>query len=87
MREQGDFVESGQYDILTKALGTPEHPGCVRTKHEYFTQQEVFKKPPGGFKSSQESHVLLEREGDTGRKSLRQWKIASKQRKVGGNTA
>ena len=65
MREQGKFVESGQHEILTKALGTPEHPSRVRTKDEYVTQQEVFEKPPGGFKSSQESHVLLERERET----------------------
>ena len=46
MREQGEFVESGQHDILTEALGTPEHPGRVRTKGEYVTQGEVFT---GGF--------------------------------------
>ena len=62
MRKQGEFVESGQHDILTEALGTPEYPSRVKTKGEYVTQREVFKKPPGGFKSSQKSYVLLERE-------------------------
>ena len=37
MREQGKFVESGQHEILTEALGTPEHPGHVRTKGEHVT--------------------------------------------------
>ena len=62
MRDHGEFVETGSHDILTEALGKPEHPGRVRTKGEYVTQREVFKKPPGGFKSSQESQVLLEKE-------------------------
>ena len=62
MPELGNFVESGQHDILNEALGTHEHLGRVRTKSLYFTQREVFKKPPGDFKSSQESQVLLERE-------------------------
>ena len=61
MREQGDFTESGQHDILTEALGTFEHLDRVRTKGEYVIQREVFKKPPRGFKSSQKSHILLER--------------------------
>ena len=55
MWDKGKFVESDQIDIFTQALGTPEHPSCVRTKGEYVTQWEVFKKPPGGFKSFQES--------------------------------
>ena len=61
-RYKGEFVESGQHDILTEALGTLEHPGSARTKGEYLTQQKVFKMLPGGFKSFQESQVLLERE-------------------------
>ena len=87
MWEQGEFVESGQHDILTEALGTPEHLGRIKTKGEYVTQLDVFKKLLGGFKSSQESHVLLERERkrDTEKRNLRQWKIASRHRKVGGN--
>ena len=52
MRDQGEFVKTRSHDILTKALGKPEHPSCVRTKGEYATQQEVFKKPPEGFRSS-----------------------------------
>ena len=52
MRDQGEFVESQPHDILTEALGTPGHRCHVRTKGEYVTQREVFKKPPGGFKSS-----------------------------------
>ena len=62
MRDKGEFIENGQHDILTEALGTLEHPGSVRTKGEYVTQREVFKKLPGGFKSSLKSQVLLERE-------------------------
>ena len=62
MRDKGELVESGQNDILTQALGTPEHPGRVRTKKEYVTQREVFKKTPGGLKSFQESQILRERE-------------------------
>ena len=61
MQDKGEFVESGQYDILTEALSTPKQPCYVRTKGEYVTKREVSKKPPGGFKSSQESQVLLER--------------------------
>ena len=38
MQEQGEFVESGQHNILTEALGAPEHPDHVRTKSEYVTQ-------------------------------------------------
>ena len=52
MREQCEFVENGQHDILTKALGTREHLGRVKTKGEYVTQRKVFKKPQGDFKSS-----------------------------------
>ena len=62
LADMREFVESGQHDILTKALGTPEHPSCVRTKGEYVIQWEVFKKQPGGYKSSQGSHVLFKRE-------------------------
>ena len=62
MWDKGEFVESGQNDILIEALGTPEHPGHLRTKGEYVTQWEVSKKLLGGFKSFQESQVLLERE-------------------------
>ena len=62
MWEHGEFVESGQHDILTEVLGTPKHLDRVMTKGKYVTQWEVFKKPPRDFKSSQESHVLLERE-------------------------
>ena len=51
MRDKGELVESGQNDILTQTLGTPEHLGRVRTKGDYVTQLEVFKKPLGGFKS------------------------------------
>ena len=60
MRDQGEFVETRSHDILTEALGKPEHPGRVRTKGEHVTQREVFKKPPGGFRSFKESQVLLE---------------------------
>ena len=52
MWDKGKFVKSAQHDILTKVLGTHEYLGHVRTKGEYVTQREVFKKPPGGFKSS-----------------------------------
>ena len=62
MRDQGEFVETGSHDILIEALGKLEHPGHVKTKGEYVTQRKVFKKPPGDFRSSQESQVLLERE-------------------------
>ena len=62
MWDQGKFVETGSHDILFEALGKPEHPGRVRTKGKYVTQWEVFKKPPGGFRSSQESQVLLKQE-------------------------
>ena len=37
MREQGEFVEIGQYDILIEALGTPKHLGRV-TKDLYVSQ-------------------------------------------------
>ena len=37
MRDKGEFVESGQNDILTKALSTLEHPGLIRTKVKYMT--------------------------------------------------
>ena len=52
MRDKGEFIESGQHDILTELLGTPKHPSRVRIIGEYVTQREVFKKPPRGFKSS-----------------------------------
>ena len=38
IQDKGEFVESGQHDILTEALGTSEHLGCVKTKGEYVTQ-------------------------------------------------
>ena len=62
MRDKGDFVESGQNDILTKVLGPSKHLGRVKIKGEYVNQREVFMKPLGGFKSVLESQVLLERE-------------------------
>ena len=37
MRDKGEFVESGQYDILIEVLGTPEHLGHVRNKGECVT--------------------------------------------------
>ena len=61
MWDQGKFVETGSHDILFEALGKPEHPGRVRTKGKYVTQREVYKKRLRGFRSSQESQVLLER--------------------------
>ena len=38
MGDSIEFVESGQHDILTEALGTLQHPGHVRTKGLYVTQ-------------------------------------------------
>ena len=37
IRDKGELVESGQNDIFTQALGTPEHPGRVTTKGVYVT--------------------------------------------------
>ena len=37
LRDQGEFVETGPYDILTEALDTHEHPVHVRTKGKYVT--------------------------------------------------
>ena len=37
MKDKGELVESGKNDILTQALGTPEHLDRVRTKGEYVT--------------------------------------------------
>ena len=84
MRDKGEFVKSGQHDILTEALGTPKHLGHVKTKGEYVTQREVFKKPIGGFKSFRRVKFHL-RGKNTGKISLRLWKIAFRHRKVGGN--
>ena len=42
IRDKDEFVESGQHDILTEALGELEYLGRVRTISKYVTQQEVF---------------------------------------------
>ena len=42
---EGTFVPRGSNDVLTAALGTPEHPGRTRTYSEDFTRREdVFGK-------------------------------------------
>ena len=48
-------------DILTKALGTTEHPGHVKTKGEYVTHRELFKNHQG-VSNFLRSQVILERE-------------------------
>ena len=48
MREkaEGTFVLTGSNDVLTAALGTPEHPGRTRAHSTEFTsRKDVFGKP------------------------------------------
>ena len=58
-------------DNLPKDLGTHAYPGRLRTKGAYVTQREMFKKLPGGFKSSQETYILLEKKRNPRKISLR----------------
>ncbi|XP_060969435.1 uncharacterized protein LOC115720465 isoform X3 [Cannabis sativa] len=43
---KGEVVEIGSNDVLTQALGKPEHRGRVRGKGLSVCQREVFIKPP-----------------------------------------
>ncbi|XP_060961635.1 uncharacterized protein LOC115720758 isoform X2 [Cannabis sativa] len=60
IKERGELTVIGQNDVLTQALGTPEHPGRVRGKGFGVVQYEVFKKPPRGFKTLQEEQFRYE---------------------------
>lgn len=43
---RGEFVEQGHHDILTEALGTPEHGGRVRGYAKGVERKDVFGKAP-----------------------------------------
>ena len=43
---QGSFVAYGRQDVLTAALGRPEHPGCVRAAGANVTIKQYFGLAP-----------------------------------------
>ena len=43
---QGSFVAHGRQDVLTAAIGRPEHPGCVRATGAGVTIKQYFGPAP-----------------------------------------
>ncbi|KAL5191466.1 hypothetical protein HKD37_04G010744 [Glycine soja] len=43
---QGSFVSHGRQDVLTAAIGRPEHPGCVRAAGASVTIKQYFGSAP-----------------------------------------
>lgn len=44
MSSQGSFVSKGKYDILTAAIGTPEHPGRCRAAGKGVGVKKYFRR-------------------------------------------
>ena len=69
--DKGEIVEIRSNDILTQALGTPEHPGRVRGRGKFVAQREVFKKPVKDLENYKNvNFTMRDKETKHGRKQL-----------------